>query len=151
MLDILGTLVLGGTAGTLFAAVLSSLTIRQNLRLALGAGVGAWIALAVAVTAWGWLGASPLVLLALFVLPLTAAALAATSTAGRSAMMAIPAPTIVALNALRVLGVLFLFLAAAGRLSGPFPYSAAVGDIITASLHFQSHGWRRETRATFAS
>jgi hypothetical protein len=131
MLDILGSLVLGSTAGALFAAVLGSLAIRPNVRLALGAGVGAWIALAVAVTAAGGLGASPLVLPALFALPLTAAALAATSAACRSAMLALPTPTIIALNALRVLGVLFLFLAADGRLSGPFPYSAAIGDIIT--------------------
>lgn len=131
MLDIVGSLVLGGTAGTLFAAVLGRLPIRQNVRLALGAGVGAWIALALAVTAFGWLTGSPLVLLALFMLPLAAAALAVTSATGRPAMMAIPIPAIVALNALRVLGVLFLFLAAAGRLSGPFPYFAAIGDIIT--------------------
>jgi hypothetical protein len=37
----------------------------------------------------------------------------------------------VALNIVRVFAVLFLMLAAAGRLSGPFPHSAAWGDIIT--------------------
>jgi len=31
----------------------------------------------------------------------------------------------------RIFAVLFLMLAAEGRLTGPFPYSAAWGDIIT--------------------
>jgi len=40
-------------------------------------------------------------------------------------------PVMVSLNIVRVFAVLFLMLAAEGRLSGPFPYSAAWGDIIT--------------------
>ena len=40
-------------------------------------------------------------------------------------------PAMVALNIVRVFAVLFLMLAAERRLSGPFPYSAAWGDIIT--------------------
>ncbi len=131
MLDIVGTIAVGSTAGTLFAALLGSQPIRQGARLAFGAGVGAWIALAVAITASGAINASPLVLLAMFMLPLVAAALTATSAASRSVMTAIPVPLIIGLNVMRVLGVLFLFLAAAGRVSGPFPYSAGIGDIIT--------------------
>jgi hypothetical protein len=131
MVDILRTLTLGGTAGTLFAAVLTSLPIRAASRRALGAAIGAWIALAVAIAASGAVTRSPLVLLVMFMLPLVAAGVAATSAAWRSAMMAIPAPLIIALNAMRVLGVLMLVDAAAGRMSGPFPYSAGIGDIIT--------------------
>jgi hypothetical protein len=52
----------------------------------------------------------------------------------RSALLAIPTRLLIGLNSLRILGVLFLFLAAAGRLSGPFPYSAGLGDIITGAL-----------------
>ncbi len=48
--------------------------------------------------------------------------------------MAIPLPLLIGHNGMRVLGVLFLFLAVAGRLSGPFPYSAGIGDIITGAL-----------------
>ena len=40
-------------------------------------------------------------------------------------------PVMVALNVVRIFAVLFLVLAAEGRLTGPFPYSAAWGDIIT--------------------
>ena len=131
MLDILRTLAFGATAGTLFAAVLTSLPIRPGSRLALGAGIGAWISLVVAITASGAVSGSPLVLLGLFMLPLVAAGLAATSAAGRSAMMAIPAPLIIALNVMRVVGVFMLLAIADGRMSGPFPYSAGIGDIIT--------------------
>jgi hypothetical protein len=131
MVEILRTLTLGATAGTLFAAVLTSLPIRVASRLALGAAIGAWIALAVAIAASGAVTRSPLVLLVMFMLPLVAAGVTATSAVLRSAMMAIPAPLIIGLNAMRVLGVLMLVDAAAGRMSGPFPYSAGVGDIVT--------------------
>ena len=131
MLDILRTLTIGATTGTLFAAVLISLPIRLGSRLALGAGIGAWIALVIGITASGAPRSSPIIVLVLFMLPLVAAGLAATSPAGRSAMMAIPAPLIIALNATRVLGVFMVLAIADGLMSGPFPYSAGIGDIIT--------------------
>jgi hypothetical protein len=46
-------------------------------------------------------------------------------------MLSLPLPMMVGLNTGRVLGFLFLLLAADGRLAGPFPHSAAWGDIIT--------------------
>src|SRR5262249_56270207 len=49
----------------------------------------------------------------------------------REALLSIPMPVMVALNVVRIFAVLFLALAAEGRLTGPFPYSAAWGDIIT--------------------
>jgi hypothetical protein len=48
--------------------------------------------------------------------------------------LALPMPLLIGLNSMRVLGILFLFLAANGRLSGPFPYAAGCGDIITGVL-----------------
>jgi hypothetical protein len=131
MLEIVSTLTLGATAGTLFAAALGSLPVRSTVRLALGAGVGAWIALAVAITLSGAVRDSRLVLPLFFMLPLVAAALAATSSAARRAMLAIPVSTIIALNAMRVLGVLMLVAAATGVMSGPFPYAAGIGDVLT--------------------
>jgi hypothetical protein len=131
MLDILRTLTLGATAGTVFTAVLTSLPVRPGSRLALGAGIGAWIALAVTLAGSGALSRSTFLLPVLFMLPLVAAGAAATSAVWRSAMMAIPVPLIIALNALRVLGVFMLLAGIAGRMSGPFPYSAGIGDIVT--------------------
>ncbi len=46
----------------------------------------------------------------------------------------------VALNVVRVFAVLFLLLAAEGRLTGPFPHSAAWGDIITGVLACRCSG-----------
>jgi hypothetical protein len=47
----------------------------------------------------------------------------------RDAMLAIPLPVMVALNAIRSLGVIFLVLNAAGELPAPFAPSAGWGDI----------------------
>jgi hypothetical protein len=52
----------------------------------------------------------------------------------RYALLAVPLPALVALNVARIGGVLFLILAAEGRLSAPFAPSAGWGDIITGSL-----------------
>ena len=131
MFELFRTLTLGATAGTVFAAILFTLPIRLASRLALGAGLGAWIALVVTVAGAGVLRDVPLALPLLFVLPLAAAGLAAATRAGRSAMLAIPVQRIVALNAWRVLGAFMLIAAFTGSMTGPFPYSAGIGDIIT--------------------
>jgi hypothetical protein len=52
----------------------------------------------------------------------------------RRALTGLPMPLLIVLNVLRVQGGLFLALAAEGRLSGPFPYSAGWGDVITGVL-----------------
>ena len=52
----------------------------------------------------------------------------------RKAMLSVPLPMMVGLNTGRVLGFLFLLLAAEGRLAGPFPSSAAWGDMITGAV-----------------
>ena len=113
------------------------LTLRQRL---FAAGVaGAWVGLATAVAAVGALVYSPdqpiPVVGALFATPLlAAAALSLGSKSFRTALMAIPTELLIGLNALRLLGLLLLMLAVVGRLSGPFPYFAGIGDIITGLL-----------------
>lgn len=52
----------------------------------------------------------------------------------RAAILSVPLSALVALNAARIGGVLFLILAAEGRLSDPFASSAGWGDIITGVL-----------------
>lgn len=131
ILEILRTLTIGATAGTVFAAVFTSLPIRRGSRLALGAGVGAWISLVLILTASGAIKSSAFLVPALFSLPLVAAGVAASFAGVRSAMMAIPVQVIVALNVWRVLGVFMVLAGVAGTMSGPFPYSAGIGDIIT--------------------
>jgi hypothetical protein len=108
-------------------------------RLSVAAIAGAWVGLASGLGAAGSLAFSasqpvPLVGV-LFATPLlVVGALALRSPRMRATLMAIPMPLLIAVNALRVLGVLFLLLAAVGRLSGPFPYSAGLGDIITGAF-----------------
>jgi hypothetical protein len=132
MLNAIGIISTGSALAVLIVAVTSSVTVHIERRTALAAIGGAWIGLAVAVTASGPLALRTV--LALFSLPLIAGALAAALPAARSAMLAIPVPLIIGLNVIRALGVFFLVLASAGRLSGPFPYSAGIGDIITAAF-----------------
>jgi hypothetical protein len=87
--------------------------------------------------------------------PLFAAAVLTAWPAVRNPMLSIPMPAMVSLNIVRVFAVLFLVLAAEGRLTGPFPYSAAWGDIITGVvavpvLWLLKHGGGRYTAAIAA-
>ena len=50
------------------------------------------------------------------------------------ALNAIPLPLLVGLNVIRLGGVLFVLLALAGRLSGPFPHISGWGDFVTGAL-----------------
>ena len=136
MLDMLGHITGSATIFVDVVAIVSiaPMTFRQRL---VAAGVaGAWVGLATALAAAGALAYSPdqpvPVIGGLFAAPLLAAtALWLGSKNFRSAMLAIPTELLIGLNAMRMLGVLFLALAAVGRLSGPFPYSAGIGDIVT--------------------
>src|SRR5580700_11983673 len=139
MLDLIGAIA-GMTAVAInlvaFTSVLPGSLARRLILAAIG---GAWVGLASGLGAAGKLAFSPQqpvpLVGVLFALPLLVAGLLALrSSRVRSAFMAIPLPLLIALNGLRVLGVLFLLLAAAGRLSGPFPYSAGLGDMITGAL-----------------
>jgi hypothetical protein len=133
MLDFIG-MVITATAMVLFVATLTIfMDASRAARITLAAVIGVWIGLAAASAAAGWVKISrPVPVVGLFVVvPLLVTALATAWPAARQAMLSIPMAAMVALNILRVFAVLFLLLAAEGRLSGPFPYSAAWGDIIT--------------------
>jgi hypothetical protein len=133
MFDFIGMVI----TAALMVLVVNTLTTYMDTprvaKTALAAVIGVWIGLAAAVAGAGWLPISrPVPVVGLFVaVPLLVAALATAWPAARKAMLSIPMPVMVALNVVRVFAVLFLMLAAEGRLSGPFPYSAAWGDIIT--------------------
>ncbi len=136
MLNLIGSIV-GMMAITVnLVAVNAALEISLVNRLGLTAILGAWIGLASGLGAAGELefstnAAVPLVGV-LFATPLlVVGALAIAYREFRSHLMAIPMPLLIGLNSMRFLGVLFLLLAFDGRLSGPFPFSAAIGDMIT--------------------
>lgn len=136
MLDFIGTIVAAALMVFVVAALLIFMDVSRRTKLALAALLGFWIGLAAAASAAGWLSiAKPFPVIGLFVAaPLLAAAFAATWPGARQAMLSLPLPLMVGLNIGRVAGVLFLLLAAEGRLSGPFPHSAGWGDIITGAL-----------------
>src|ERR1700682_1482175 len=139
MLDLVGA-ILGMMAIAInLVALTSVLPGPLAHRLSLAAIAGAWVGLATGLGAAGRLVFSPghpvPLVGVLFAVPLlTVAALAFKYPRMRATLMAIPMPLLIGVNALRVLGVLFLLLAAEGRLSGPFPYSAGWGDIIAGAL-----------------
>src|SRR5262245_10312539 len=133
MLDFFGTVITAALMVLIVNTLITFMDVSRAAKITLAAVFGVWIGLAAAAAAAGWLRISKSVpVVGFFVMvPLLAAALAATWPAARQAMLSIPMSTMVALNIVRVFAVLFLMLAAEGRLTGPFPYSAAWGDIIT--------------------
>ena len=136
MLDFVGTIVTAALMVFVVTALLVFMDISRGAKLTMAALLGLWIGLAAAAGAAGWLSnPGPFPIMGIFVAaPLLAAAIAAAWPAARQAMLSLPLPLMVGLNIGRVAGVLFLLLAAEGRLSGPFPYSAGWGDIIAGAL-----------------
>jgi hypothetical protein len=133
MLDFIGTVITAALMVVIVNALTIFMDVSRAARIALAAVIAVWIGLAAAVAGAGWLPiARPIPVVGLFVVvPLLAAACSTAWSTARQAMLSIPMPVMIALNVARVFAVLFLMLAAEGRLSGPFPYSAAWGDIIT--------------------
>ena len=136
MLDIIDWVVDSTAIMISFAAVSAALPLSGRGRIALAGGVGAWVGVATFAGAEGGLAFAPeqpIPLVAVFfALPLaTATILWFSSQRFRNALLAIPTSLLIGVNSMRVLGALFLGLAAVGRLSGPFPYSAGLGDVIT--------------------
>src|ERR1700722_14952723 len=139
MLNLVGAIVGMMAVAINLVAVTTVLPGSLTRRLSLAAIAGAWVGLASGLGSAGKLAFSPNdpvpLVGVLFAMPLLiVGALALKSPRARSTLMAIPMPLLIGLNALRVLGVMFLLLAAVGRLSGPFPYSAGLGDIITGAI-----------------
>jgi hypothetical protein len=139
MLDFVGTIVVTAVMVVVVNSVISTLDISRMAKLALAGVIGLWIGLQVAFASAGAFAGPfarefPLTGLML-ASPLVATAIAAAvSQSVRTALLALPQPLLIGLNSTRLVGGFFLFLAASGRLSGPFPDSAGWGDIITAVL-----------------
>lgn len=105
-------------------------------RLTLAAIAGGWAGLAIGLGDSGRFVFSPYIPFPLigvsFAVPLlTVGVLALTRDDVRAALLGIPQHLLIGLNALRILGVLFLLEYMRGALSGPFPFFAGFGDVIT--------------------
>ncbi len=148
MLDFLGTVATAALMVFIVTVLVLFMEASRGARLVLAGLLGLWIGLAAAAGAAGWLAIPrPVPVMGLFVAaPLLAALVATAWPAARRAMLSLPMPLMVGLNIGRVFAVLFLLLAAEGRLSGPFPYSAAWGDIITGAVALPLLRWAWDYR-----
>jgi hypothetical protein len=134
MLDVIGTILVGVAIAVILAGIVATMPLRLADRLALAGIVGAWVGLAGAVAGAGALS-DPVTVLTMFATPLVAVvALALAFPTVRLALNSVPLPLLVGLNTIRLGGLLFVLLADAGRLAGPFPYVAGWGDFTTGAL-----------------
>ncbi|MGH7553875.1 MAG: hypothetical protein ACREMQ_12690 [Longimicrobiales bacterium] len=137
MLDFIGTIAVTAIMVVAVNAVISALDVSRAQRIAAALAVGLWIGLAAASASAGlFTVSSPFPVIGFYLAaPLMAvAALAYLSPVWRTALLGLPLPLLVGLNLSRVVGVFFLLLAVAGRLSGPFPTFAGWGDIAVGAL-----------------
>lgn len=131
LLDFAGTIVIGAGMATVLVTVLTAIPLQSATRIRIATLAGAWVAFAIAGSAAGWL-TRVATLPAIFSVPFIALiVLSAGVPSFRTALAQLPLSVIVRLNAWRVLGGFFLLLALVGRLGGPFPYFAGIGDVIT--------------------
>jgi hypothetical protein len=133
MFDILSTaeLTVSATIAVVFLSWAMART--EGGRIAVLSALGAWFVLALALGATGALspagGGAPALGLAV-VLPVAALVSAYFALPSvRNAMTATPLPALIAVHAIRLLGVMFLVLYAKGRLPAPFAPSAGWGDV----------------------
>ncbi len=136
MLNLIGSATGLAAIAINLVAMATALPLSLKRKLLLAGVVGIWAGLASGFADANALAVTPghpvPLIGVFFAVPLLAMLLAWRLVPGvRAAMLNIPTELLIGLNIARVLGVLFLFLAAAGRLSGPFPYFAGLGDIIT--------------------
>lgn len=136
MLDFIGTMGTCALMVLVVTALAVTLKASDTSKLTFGAIAGLWIGFAAASAQAGWVAiGTPFPLIGLYVAaPLAAGAIAAAIPAGRTRLLALPTRLLIGLNMGRILAVLFFLLAREGRLSGPFPFYAGWGDIITGVL-----------------
>lgn len=138
VLDLTGSITTMAVVAVDLAAFTQALTSSFTRRLVIAAFAGGWVGLAVFLGASGQLAfsASPVPLIGILfgVFLLTVGVLAVTSEKVRAALLGSPPQLLIGLNAMRILGVLFLLDFVAGSLNGPFPFFAGLGDIITGAL-----------------
>jgi len=139
MLDLIAAIFAGGLATTLAAVLIGLPPLQPATRLACFAAAATWLGVVVAAAALGALRPGALGPMPAPLLPF--GALVALLFGGwllaprfRSALLSVPLPALVGLNAGRLGGVLFLLLYAEGRLSAPFAPVAAVGDMLAGAL-----------------
>lgn len=139
MLDILGAIMCAGIYAAQVGVIGGSAAVQARTRRRfLGAAIasGAVIVLIAALGGFreGNTGVLPAPVLAFLVILALLIGSFALSTRVREAMLSVPLPVLIALNAARIGGIMFILLGAAGRLSSPFAPAAGGGDILVGVL-----------------
>jgi hypothetical protein len=138
-LDFIGYMVLIAVVAITIAAITKALDVSVSARHAIAAIAGIWTGLQLALYEIGAFQApinleAPLIGVMVATPLVIVGIAAAASERVRATLLALPMPLMIGLNSMRIFGGFFLLLAAAGRLGGPFPYSAGWGDVITSVL-----------------
>ncbi len=139
MLEVIGAIVYAALYATLVGVLVGFSPARPSTKLALTAAAALWGVLIVTIAGLG-LGVTgavgrlpiPVVAFAVFLALLFGAWGARRQF--RDALLSVPLPVLVALNAGRVAGILMAISAAQGRLSAPFGPAAGWGDALTGAL-----------------
>ncbi len=136
MFEILSTIGLTASASLVIGSLAYAMAESPSGRLTVAVVLTAWFVLVLAIGAGGALdptrGLGVPALGLTVVLPVAALVCAFLAFGPiRAAMLAAPLPALVAVNTIRILGVIFVILYAAGRLPAPFAPSAGWGDVIT--------------------
>lgn len=121
------------------AAITVALTGSLVRRLTIAALGGGWVGLAISLGASGLLANTPdfrvpLVGVMFAIPPVAVGVLALVSEKARATLLDIPLELLIGVNAMRMLGVLFLLDYMAKTLGGPFPFFAGLGDMITGAF-----------------
>jgi hypothetical protein len=135
MLDLIGTTALTAAIAVNLNAAITMMPLSSARKLTTVAIAGLWIGLAIALATTGIYAATatPVPVVGVMVgLPVIVVGGAALISARvREAVLALPVPLLIGLNAMRIVpGGFMVLLALQGRLSGPFPQFAGWGDII---------------------
>lgn len=139
MLKLIEAITIAAVIAVDLVAVTHALSRSPGRRLLIAGLAGGWTGLAAALGAAGLLAFDsglpvPLIGVLLAGSLLAVGVLALTQGSVRASLLGIPLELLIGLNVMRLLGALFLLDLAAGTLSGPFPYFAGGGDVITGAI-----------------
>jgi hypothetical protein len=127
--DLLSTVVITAGAAVVIATFVALFGSSLTQRLTIGVAMALWFIGVLWIGAPGAI-ATPMLGAAVLIPVAVLSVIGFGSSAGRGRLQSTPLPALIALHAVRVLGVLFVLLFAAKRLPAPFAPVAGWGDII---------------------
>jgi hypothetical protein len=127
--DLLSTVVLTACAAVAIATFVALFGSSLTQRVTIGVAMALWFIGVLWIGALGTI-ATPLLGAAVLIPVAVFSVIGFASSAGRGRLQSPPLPALIALHAIRLLGVLFVLLFAAKRLPAPFAPVAGWGDMI---------------------